>query len=164
MKLSRTFLAAFGIGLVVVAIVVLGTLVKTKGGHLTLTGKVMHVRTLSTDPQNSIVIVDFRVRNEAEIPFMSREAKLILTKADGSEVEGDTIAQTDMDRVFDYYKTLGPKYNPVLVQRDRVKGGETLDRMLAASVALPEGEVEKRKNVTVRLFDVDGPTFDIKEK
>ena len=164
MKFSRTFLVALGIGMIVVGVVVFGTLVKTKGAHLVLAGNVMHVRTLSTDPQNSIVIVDFRVRNEAQIPFMSREAKLILTKADGTELEGNTIAQTDMDRVFDYYKTLGPKYNPVLVQRDRVKGGETLDRMLAASIALPEGDVEKRKNVTVRLFDVDGPTFDIKEK
>jgi hypothetical protein len=164
MKLSRNFLVALGIGLVVVAVLVFGTLVKTKGAHLTLAGKVMHVRTLSTDPQNSIVVIDFRVRNEAQIPFMSREAKVILTKADGSEVEGDTIAQTDMDRVFDYYKTLGPKYNPVLIQRDRIKGGETLDRMVAASIALPEADIEKRKNVTVRLFDVDGPTFDIKEK
>ncbi len=164
MKLTRNFLAALGIGLVVVGLVVYGTMVKTKGAHLTLNGKVMHVRTLPTDEKNSIVVVDFRVRNEAEIPFMSREAKVILTKADGSEVEGDTIARTDMDRVFDYYKILGPKYNPVLIQRDRIKGGETMDRMVAASVALPEADVERRKNVTVRLFDVDGPTFEIKEK
>ena len=164
MKLIRNFLIAFGIGLAVVGLVIYGTMVKTKGAHLILSGKVMRVRMLSSDPQNSIVVVDFRVHNEAEIPFMSREAKVVLTKADGSEVEGDMIAQTDMDRVFDYYKILGPKYNPVLIQRDRIQGGQTMDRMVAASVALPEADVEKRKNVTVRLFDVDGPTFDIKEK
>ncbi len=164
MKLTRTFLIAFGMGLVVVAILIVGTLMKTKSGHLSVVGKIMKVRPLSTDPQNTLVVVDFRAHNEARIPFMSREAKVIVTKADGSEVEGDTVAQSDMDRVFDYYRILGPKYNPVLIQRDRIKGGETMDRMIAASVALPESEVEKRKNLAVRLFDVDGQTFDISEK
>jgi hypothetical protein len=163
-KLTRTFLVAFGIGLVVVAILVVGTLVKTKGGHLSIEGKIMKVRPLSTDDQTTLVVVDFRAHNEAQIPFMSREAKVIVTKADGSEVEGDTIAQSDMDRVFDYYKILGPKYNPVFIQRDRIKGGETMDRMVAASVALPEADVEKRKNLAVRLYDVDGQTFDLKER
>jgi hypothetical protein len=163
MKLTKTFLIAFGIGLVVVGILILGTLVTTKSTHLSVVGKVMKVRPLSADEQNTIVVVDFRARNEAEIPFMSREAKVIITKADGSQVEGDTIAKSDMDRVFDYYKILGPKYNPVLIQRDRIKGREQMDRMVAATVALPEADVEKRKNLTVRLFDVDGQTFDIKE-
>jgi hypothetical protein len=163
-KLTRTFLIAFGIGLVVVAIVIVGVLVTTKSVHLSVDGKVMKVRALSTDPQNTLLVVDFRAHNEAQIPFMSREAKITVTKADGSEVEGDTIAQSDMDRVFDYYKTLGPKFNPVLIQRDRIKGGETMDRMVAGSVALAEADVEKRKNLTVRLYDVDGQTFDIKEK
>ena len=164
MKLTRGFITAFAIGLVVVGILIVATMVKQKGGHLTLEGKVMKVRTLATDEKNSIAVVDFRVQNRAEIPFMSLEAKVIVTKADGTEVEGDTIARTDLDRVFDYYKILGPKYNPVLIQRDRVKGGETMDRMVAASVAMPESEMDARKNLTVRLFDVDGPTFDIKER
>jgi len=155
---------AFGIGLVVVAILVVGTLMNTKGAHLSIQGKVMKVRPLSTDPQDTLIIVDFRAHNEAQIPFMSREAKVVITKPDGSEVEGQTIAQSDMDRVFDFYKILGPKYNPVLVQRDRIKGGETIDRMIAASFPLPDSEVEKRKNLAVRLFDVDGQTFDIAEK
>lgn len=164
MKLSKTFLIAFGIGLVVVAIIVGGTLMKTKPAHLAIDGKVLKVRTLASDDQHSIVIADFRAKNTAGIPFMSREAKIILTKADGSEVEGDTIARTDLDRVFDYYKVLGPKYNPVLIQRDRIQGGETMDRMVAASFAVPEADVEARKNLTVRLFDVDGATFDLKER
>lgn len=164
MKLTKTFLIAFGIGLVAVAIGISLYVAGTKGAHLNVTGKVMKVRTLATDEKNSIVIVDFRAKNEADIPFMSREAKIIVTKADGSEVEGDTIAKTDLDRVFDYYKILGQKYNPVLIQRDRIKGGELMDRMVAASVAIPESELENRKNVTVRLFDVDGQTFDVKEK
>jgi hypothetical protein len=163
-KLTRTFLIAFGLGLVVVGFLIIGTLFTTKSGHLSIEGKVMKVRSLSTDEQNTLLIVDFRAHNEAKIPFMSREAKVVVAKPDGSEVEGDTIAQSDMDRVFDYYKTLGPKYNPVLIQRDRIKGGETMDRMVAASVALPEADVEKRKNLTVRLYDVDGQSFDIKEK
>ncbi len=162
--MTRNLMIGLGVGLVVVAIVVMGTLVTTKGGHLTLTGKVLKVRTLGTDERNSIIVADFRATNQAQTPFMSREAKLILTKADGTEVEGDTIAQSDMDRVFDYYKILGPKFNPVLVQRDRIKGSETIDRMVAASFPVPEAEVQQRKNLTVRLFDVDGPEFDIKEK
>ena len=164
MKLTKTFLIAFGIGLAVVGLLIIGTLVTTKSGHLSVVGKLMKVRSLPTDEKNTLLVVDFRAHNEAKIPFMSQQAKVVVTKPDGSEVEGDTIAQSDMDRVFDYYKILGPKYNPVLIQRDRIKAGETMDRMVAASVALPESDVEKRKNLTVRLYDVDGQTFDIKEK
>jgi hypothetical protein len=164
MKLTKTFLIAFGIGLAIVAVIVGGTLMKSKAAHLDLEGKVLKVRTLASDDANSIVVADFRAKNTAGIPFMSREAKIIVTKADGSEIEGDTIARTDLDRVFDYYKVLGPKYNPVFIQRDRIQGGQTMDRMVAASVALPESDVAARKNVTVRLFDVDGQTFDIKER
>ena len=140
MKLTRNLLIGFGVGLVVVIVLILGTLVTTKGGHLTLEGKVMKVRTLATDDKNSIAIVDFRVHNAAGIPFMSREAKVIVTKADGTTVEGQTTAKTDLDRVFDYYKILDPSTNPVLIQRDRVKAGETMDRMVAALIELPESE------------------------
>ncbi len=75
MKLTRNLLIGFGVGLVVVIVLILGTLVTTKGGHLTLEGKVMKVRTLATDDKNSIAIVDFRVHNAAGIPFMSRRSQ-----------------------------------------------------------------------------------------
>src|SRR5215472_16410493 len=149
--MNRTFFIAFGIRLVGVAIFVVGTLVTTKSGHLSIEGKVMKARSLPTDTQSTLLVVDFRAHNEAKIPFVSQQAKVIVVKPDGSEVEGDTIAQSDMDRVFDYYKILGPTYNPVLIQRDRIKGGETMDRMVASSVALPEADVQKRKNLIVRL-------------
>ena len=57
MKLTRNLLIGFGVGLIVVIVLILGTLVTTKGGHLTLEGKVMKVRTLATDDKNSIAIV-----------------------------------------------------------------------------------------------------------
>src|SRR5947209_15073655 len=122
--MSKQFLIFLAIGLAVVAIVVGVTWQGTKGAHLDLDGKVLKVRTLGTDDTHSIVVLDFRVNNPTKTPFMVREGTIKLIKADGSEETGETIAKSDMNRVFDYYKMLGPKYNEILVVRDRINGGQ----------------------------------------
>jgi len=161
---NRQFLILVGVGLVVVAIVVGFILMGTKGAHLDLQGKILKVRTLATDEKDSIVVLDFRVRNTATKQyFVVKDAFVVVTTADGKQVQGDTIARTDMNRVFDYYKILGPKYNETLIMRDKVGEGQTMDRMVAATFPLPEDEIEKRKSITLRLEDVDGPAFELTE-
>jgi hypothetical protein len=161
---NRQFLVFLGVGLAVVAIAIAFVLVGTKGAHLNLTGKILKVRTLATDEKNAIIILDFRVRNEAtRQEFVVHDATVTVTTADGKQVEGDTIARTDVNRVMEYYKMLGPKYNETLIIRDKVAGGQTMDRMVAATVPLPEADVEKRKGIALKLHDIDGPTFELTE-
>ncbi len=161
--MSKQFLIFLAIGLVVVGVVVLFTLAGTKGAHLTLEGKILKVRSLPTDEKSSIVVVDFRVNNAAKTPFMAGDAVIKVTTAEGKEVEGETVARSDMNRVFDYYKLLGPKYNEVLISRDRINGGQSIDRMLAARFDVSAPDIENRKTITLTLNDVDGPSFTFAE-
>jgi hypothetical protein len=161
--MDRRFAVFLVIGLAVVVAGVIATLYGTKGAHLTLDGKILKVRSLATDEKSSIVVVDFRVTNPTNTPFVVREGQVKITAPDGKEVEGDTIARSDINRVFDYYKILGSKYNEVLIQRDRIDGGKTMDRMIAARFDLPATDIDQRKSLTLTLIDVDGPTFSFKE-
>jgi hypothetical protein len=90
--------------------------------------------------------------------------QIFVTGPDGNEIEGITVSRPDMNRIFDYYKLLGPKYNEVLIIRDKVGPGEQMDRMVAAGIPLPESDIENRKSLKLRLKDVDGPTYDYSRK
>ena len=69
--MSKNFLVFLGIGLAVVGVVVALTLFGTRGAHLSLAGSVLKVRTMPTDENNSLVVVDFRVHNTADAtPFV----------------------------------------------------------------------------------------------
>ena len=160
---NKNFLIALAVGLVVVGVLLFGGLFTTRNAHVNLDGKILKVRTMPTDEKNSIVVVDFRVTNDSSVPFMAKEAFIYVTGPDGKEVEGQTVARRDMDRVFEYYKMLGPKYNEALIIKDRVKPGEKMDRMVAASFELPETDVRNRKALKLRLVDIDGPTYDLVE-
>jgi len=162
--MSKNFLVFLGIGLAVVGVVVALTLFGTRGAHLSLAGNVLKVRTMPTDENNSLVVVDFRVRNTADAtPFVIKDAIITVTAADGKDVEGMTVARRDMDRVFDAYKLIGPKYNQSLIPSDRVNGEQTIDRMVAAAIPLPESAVVKRRNLRVRFIELDGVTSEISE-
>lgn len=152
-----------GIGVLIVAAVLSLTLYSTRGSHLTLEGKVLKVRTLATDDKNSIAVIDFRVTNRSNLVFVTKDADVVVTGSDGKEISGDTIARTDLNRVMDYYKMLGPKYNETLIMRDKVEPGQSMDRMVAASFPISESDLEKRVKLMVRLHDVDGATFDLAE-
>src|ERR1039457_2109767 len=109
---NRQFIVFLGVGLAVVAIAIAFVFMGTQGAHLNLTGTILKVRTLATDDKNAIIILDFRVKNEAtRQEFVVKDATVVVTTADGKQVEGDTIARTDVNRVMEYYKMLGPKYN-----------------------------------------------------
>jgi hypothetical protein len=162
--MSKQFLIFLGIGILVVAIVLAFTWEGTKGAHLDLEGKILKVRTLATDEKNTIVVVDFRVRNLAKVQFMWGDGVVKIVKDDGKEVQGDTISRSDMERVFDYYKLLGPKYNEILVLRDRIAGGAMMDRTIGVQFPLPQAVVDQRRNLTLTLNDIDGPSFTFPEK
>jgi hypothetical protein len=162
--MNKQFLVFLAFGLVLVAAVIGFTLVGTKGAHLTLEGKILKVRTLETSDKDSIVVVDFRVTNKSKVQFMVREGTIRITGPDGKETEGETIARADMNRVFDYYKLLGPKFNEVLIMRDKISGGQRIDRMIAARLTVPAADAEQRRNLTLTLTDIDGPAFSFSER
>jgi hypothetical protein len=153
-----------GIGLAVVALGVGVTLLSTKGAHLELDGRILHVRVLSLNPNASIVVLDFRAKNPSDVQFVVKNVELILEPASGGPLTGASISKADVDNVFKYEKILGPKYNDVLSIRDKIGARQSVDRMDGARFELGETAIDARKSIKLRIEDMDGTIAEIVEK
>ncbi len=149
-----------GIGLVVIGIAVFTVLSSTKGAHLELKGQVIKARTGALDDAHSIAILDFRVNNPSDIPFVVRQVWVTVEKADGEKLRGDMVSKLDLSQVFQYNKFLGVQYNDALSIKDEVKPHGQIDRMVAASFPLSQADLEKAKTIDLWVQDMDGIEFD----
>ncbi|MCW5983091.1 MAG: hypothetical protein KIT09_33690 [Bryobacteraceae bacterium] len=164
LNLSRDLLKYGGIALGVLVVLVALILYWNRGSHVVLRGSFQKVRIQPLEEQSTVVVIDFRFVNPSNFPFIVRRADVFLVDAGGDRHEGFTIADVDADRVFQYYPLLGPKYNRSLILRDRVESKQSLDRMISARFAMPESEVQARKQLIVRVEDVDGTVSEIVEE
>jgi hypothetical protein len=162
LKIPVSPAAAVG-GLIAAACLVAGVLYVQRGAHMDLQGKVLKVRTLATDETSSIAAIDFRFLNTANYPFVVREVAVTIVDKNGATVESSPVSEVDARRLFEYYPALGQKYNDSLVLRDKIPGGAKMDRMIVARFEVPEATLTSRKNLTVRIVDVDGPEAVIQE-
>ncbi len=158
--LNRNFIIFVGIGLVVIGAVIFTVLTSTKGAHLELKGSVVKARTGALDDDHSLAVLDFRVANPSDVPFVVRQVWVTLEKPNGEKVRGDLVAKVDMSQVFQYNKFLGVQYNDVLSIKDEVKPHGQIDRMVAASFPVSEAELEKSKSIDLWVQDLDGYEFD----
>lgn len=161
---TRRLLIAFGIGVAAVAIVVGAVLYVQRGAHIELKGSIKKVRTAAMDDYSSVAVVDFRFVNPANYPFVVRSVEVSMVGADGNTYQGSPVSEVDAKRLFEYYKALGQKYNESLLMRDKIPAGTSQDRMIAARFEVPEKLLEGRKNLTIRIEDVDGPSSELVEK
>jgi hypothetical protein len=152
------------VGLAVVATGIGALFLGTKGNNLELTGTILKVRVLPLSPVASLVIVDFRVTNPSDVPFVMKSASLTLDPASGPTLDGMTVSKPDIESVFKYNPILGPKFNDVLGIRDRIAPHQRLDRMVGARFELPEAEAEDRKAVHLHIEEFHGVTADLVEK
>ncbi len=155
--MRKELLIGLAIGLVLLGLVASGVLWVNKDAHVVLEGAIQKVRTLPLDDSASFLVLDFRVTNPSGYPFVVREVQVIV---DG--VEGSVVADSDAKRLFDYYKTIGPKYNDSLKARDRVAARQTIDRMVSARFEFPEAKLKDRKSLTLRIEEVDGLVSELK--
>lgn len=154
--MSKGILIASLIGIAVMAMLVTTVFQTHKGAHVELTGKILKVRTAPIDNDSSVAAVDFRVTNPSDYPFMVRSVTLVVVDANGKEIVGDTVSEPDAKRLFDALPLLGPKYNPSLSINERVGGHQTVDRMSSARFEVPDSVLEGRKNLILRIEEVDG--------
>ena len=152
------------IGLAVVGIGIAFVLIGTKGNHLELTGTILKVRVLPLSPTASLVIVDFRVTDPSDVPFVLKGASLTLDPASGETRDGMTVSKSDIENVFKYNPLLGPKFNDVLGIKDRIAPHQRLDRMVGARFEIPESQTEDRKAIHLHIEDMNGVTADLVEK
>lgn len=151
------------VGLAIVGAAVAWVFYAQRGAHLVLQGSVSKVRTVATDENGSVAIVDFRFVNVADYRWVIRKVDVSVTDAQGYTVPGSTVSEVDATRLFEYFPLLGQKYNDSLVARARLEPHQTIDRMIAAKFDIPEAQLQARKGLSIRIEDVDGAVSEITE-
>jgi hypothetical protein len=158
--MSKRLLIFFGIGVVAVAIAVVVILSANKGAHLQLQGKIMKVRTGALGEGNSIAVMDFRVENPSDKPFVVRTVDIALERKNGEMLDGITVSKADLKQLFQYNRFLGDQYNDGLGLQDSIAPHSTVDRMVAAHFEVSDQDLEKAKAVHLSIQDVDGPLWE----
>lgn len=126
------------------------------GSQAQLEVKWLKVRTIATGPESSLAVFDLRIHNPARALFQVKEVEAAVIGAEGTRQDGLVAAQTDLDRVLTYFPLAGPRHTPVLMFRERIRVGETVDRTVAASFAVPVEALDSRRGFELRIHDADG--------
>jgi hypothetical protein len=158
--MSKRLLIFFGVGVVAIAIAVVVILTANKGSHLQLEGKILKVRTGALGEGNSIAVLDFRVQNPSDVPFVVRNVEITLEKKNGEMADGVTVSKSDLQRLFQYNRFLGDQYNEGLGMKDTIAPHATVDRMVAAHFEVSDRDLESAKAVHLSVQDVDGPLWE----
>jgi hypothetical protein len=161
---SKAFLLSLLAGLAAVGIAILILFAGTKGNHLELTGTILKVRVMPLSPTASLVIVDFRVNDPSDVPWVMKTATLTLEPGSGETLDGMMVSKPDIENVFKYNPILGPKFNDVLGIKDKIAPHQRLDRMVGARFEITDAQSEDRKAVHLHLEEIDGATADLVEK
>jgi len=150
------------------SLVVIGGLVWTfvatnQGSLVTLQGSILKIRTFPLTPQSTLVLADFRVTNPSKLPFVVDKLEMFVDRPGGDPVSGDILSRADVELVFQYQKLTGPKYNDPLIAANKIQPGETVDRMSAARVDLPEAQIDGRTAVRIRIHEFNHQVAEIAE-
>jgi hypothetical protein len=163
-KFLKQLLPFVGIGVVIVAIALVWILHVQRGAHVELRGSIQKVRTLPMDDQSSVAIVDFRMLNPSDYPFLVRKVEVGAVGPSGAPLESSVVSEVDAKKLFQYFPQLGPKYNDTLLMNTRIHPKQSIDRMIAARFEVPEKVLQHRQNLRLHVEEINGPVADIFEK
>lgn len=93
---------------------------------------------------------------------MVREVR-VLVDAGGKVSEVEPVADVDAKALFDGYPTIGPKFNDTLRMRNIVPARGTQDYMVAVRLEVPVALVERRRDLKLRIEEMDGLTTELVE-
>jgi hypothetical protein len=162
--MSKNFMIALGIGLVCIVIAVAGILFMQRGARVGVSGQVLKVRTAPLDENSTIVVLDFRVTNPSDYPFVARNVSVILEDTSGNRTETPAASELDAKHIFEGIPVLGEKFNQTLIERDKVLPRGSLERMAAVRFDMPEAKVQARKRFIIKIEEIDGQMFEVSEK
>jgi hypothetical protein len=164
---------ALVVGLAAIAILIGGVFYMQRNDKIDLPGKILKVRTAVLDdgksergedrPPTSIAVVDFRVTNPSDVIFEVRTVSVQMVGADGKVIDGQISSDTDAAAVMKALPVLGEKFNKTLMVKERIGSHASVDRMAAVRFVVPLEQLDARKNLTVRIEEVDGKTFQYSE-
>jgi hypothetical protein len=162
--MQKNFLAAFGIGLAIIALAIGGIFFMQRGDRMELPGKILKVRTAPLDDDSSIAVIDFRITNPSNILFEVRTVTVEMDDNQGRSYLGQPVSEVDAIRLFEGLPVLGQKFNPTLIMRERLGSHRSADRMIAARFQAPMALLDGRKRFVVRIEEVDGKSFEYAER
>lgn len=162
--MHKGLIVPIAIGLAVVGVVVAGILYMQRGAHIEPAGSVLKIRTHDLDSASSVAFVDFRVINASDYTLVIRQVQVSIEGRDGKTHEGTPVSAADADNVLQYLPMLGHRYNPYLLMRDKIPARSRVDRTAAARFDIPVTDLDARKNLAIRVEEVDGATAVIHEK
>lgn len=151
------------IGLVVVGVAAAAILYMQRGQHIEVKGAILKVRTLGLEDNSTIAVMDFRMANNADLPFLVRSVEPVLVDAKGQTLDGMAVAEIDAQRLFAAYPVLGQKFNDTLRIRTRLAPHQSIDRMLVARFDTPLTAFEARQALSIRVEDMGGAIDEIAE-
>jgi hypothetical protein len=161
--MSKRFFILFGVGILLVAGAVFSILYSNKGSHLVLKEKILKIRTGALSDQDSILVLDLRLENTSDVPFVVRQVEVSIDKADGSTAQASIISKMDVHQVFQFNRFLGDQFNDTLSMKDKVAPHATVDRMVAARFDVPIKDLDGAKLMHLSIQDLDGPYFEISQ-
>lgn len=162
--MSKTFPIFFGVAIAILALGAWLGWFGTSDSRLTMTGEVLKLRSVEMTPETTLVIADFRMKNESNISFNLREAVLLWTDAEGKEHECDHVAGSDLQRILTHMPQVGPAFNKPFVIGDTVGPKAMMDRMTSGVAQASDEAFAKRKAVRLRITDIDHKSFVFEER
>lgn len=160
--MTRERLLSVAIGLALAVAGAVGALWVNRGSRMVLESSIQKIRTQALDDATALV-VDFRVTNPSKYRYVVGKVELF-ADLDGNWVEGAVVADIDAKRFFDAYPAIGQKYNDTFRMREKINPGQSIDRMLAARFEVHESKLLSRRNLKIRVEEVDGVVTEIFEK
>src|SRR4051812_29261586 len=130
---SRQLLITLGAALLIVGVVLYSTVEVNQKHLLTLEGNITDVRIAPLNEMSTLVILDFTATNPAKVRFEVKE--LGVERTDGTPMRGDTLSKAETLRFLDYAQL--PHLNAPIGVGDRINGGETTKRVVAARFDVP---------------------------
>ena len=159
--MREQFASAFAIGLIGVALVVGGILFMQRGAHMDLTGSIS-VRTLATDDNTALALVNLHITNPAAYEFVVHNVTVTLETTAG-EFPREIVSRVDAQRLFESMPDAGP-FHPPLYTNAVIPAHSTADYTVAAQYSAPEKILKDRKRFVVRIDEINGKTVEFPEK
>lgn len=157
------FVKYLAMAMLIVAVLLAVVLLVNRGSQVRLEGKILKTRLIPTDDAACLAVLDGRIDNPSNVTFVVKDVHFRVMLADGTTLDGDQVAQMDLDRVLDYYKIYGPRYNPVLKPKDSFKGNSQVDRTIVVSFPRSAADIERRKGFIIDVDDADGAVTQLAE-
>ena len=162
--MSKTLAVGFGVGVVVLAIVLFFVVYGNRASYLQPTGRILHVRTAPLDESSSALLVDFEATNPSGRDMTVRWVTVSVHRADGAVPDNMAIAGPDLPALFRAHPELGKLDHPYAHEREHIGPGQTVDRIIAVRYDFPERELKQRKDLQLVVEDVTGPKLELTAK